>query len=95
MTSTDNTLKEAIVVYHPMNKQTKRFVAGEVEASLNIAEQLVFHNFKLEIAFRSEEDIQIEKGQEYHPDFSAYTIGVDVDDQEIKLYNLKSFGNLL
>lgn len=91
MTSTDRTLKEAIVVYHPMNKQTKRFVAGEVEASLNIAEQLVFHNFKLEIAFRSEEDIQIEKGQEYHPDFNAYTIGVDVDDQEIKLYNLKSF----
>jgi hypothetical protein len=28
---------------------------------LNIAEQLVFHNFKLEIAFRSEEDIQIEQ----------------------------------
>lgn len=91
MVSADKTLKEAIVVYHSMNKQTKRFVAGEVEASINIAAELVHHAFSLEIAFRSEEDIQIEKGQEYHPDFNAYTIGVDVDDQEIKLYNLKSF----
>lgn len=91
MVNKDNTLKEAIVVYRSMDPNTKRFIAGEVEASPNIASTLVKTQRTLDITFRSESDITIEKGIEYYPDFKPYTIGIDCNEEEVKLYDIKQF----
>lgn len=91
MSNKDNTLKEVVVVYHSMNEDTKRFIAGEIEADAAVAEELVQNSFSLDVTFRSEADIQIETGIEYVPDFKPFTVGLDYNDENVMLYDIKSF----
>lgn len=91
MSPKDNTLKEVVVVYSSMDGETKRFVAGEIEASASIAEELVHASKSIDVTFRSEEDICVEVGTEYFPEFHPYSIGLDFNDDEVLLYDIKSF----
>ncbi|WP_282787308.1 DNA translocase FtsK, partial [Flavobacterium croceum] len=52
----DNTTRQAIVVFHPMDLKTKRFICGESEASSNIA--------KTEVIVTDDENFVIEKAQD-------------------------------
>jgi hypothetical protein len=91
MSNKDNTLKEVVVVYHSMNEETKRFIAGEIEADAAVAEELVRNRFSLDVTFRSEADIQIETGVPYVPNFKPFTVGLDYNDNNVMLYDIQSF----
>ena len=41
-TPKDNCLREAIVVFQPINKQNRRFLAGEIEASTSFVDTLIY-----------------------------------------------------
>lgn len=57
--SKDNTCKKAVVVFASMEKDTKRFIAGEAEVSENIADTLVYDTSKVNLTFTSKTGITI------------------------------------
>ena len=91
MTPLDKCTRKAIVVFHSMNEQTLRFVAGELEVSPRIAKALVVDIKKFDLEFSSEEDILIKVGETYYPKFKPFNIGKDIDGDDYTLYGLKEF----
>lgn len=55
----DATLKKAIVVFAPIEWNTKRFIAGEAEVSANIADTLVVNTDSVNVGFTSKEGLRI------------------------------------
>lgn len=91
MISLDKTTRKAIVVFHSMDKDSLRFVAGELEVSSNIAKALVIETKNLDLEFASQDDIFIEPGKTYYPKFKPFKIGIDLDGEDYVLYGLKQF----
>ena len=87
----DNTTRQAIVVFHPMDLKTKRFICGESEASSNIAktEVIVTESFNLDFSTNAE-DIYIEQGKTYTPNGEPFVIGLDLDGNEHVLKEYRS-----
>lgn len=57
--SKDETLKKAVIVFAPIEWDTKRFVAGEAEVSANIADTLVVNTDSVNVSFVSKLGIHI------------------------------------
>ena len=91
MTPLDKCTRKAIVVFHPMDNDTLRFVAGELEVSSRIAKALVVETKNFDLEFSSQDDICIEVGQTYKPNFKPMKIGTDVDGEDYMMYGLKEF----
>lgn len=85
----DKCTRKAIVVFHPMDKQTLRFVAGELEVSSRIAKALVIETKNFDFEFATQDDIQIEVGKKYFPNFKPFKIGTDLDGEDYMMYGLK------
>lgn len=68
LVSKDSTLKKGIVVFASMEKDTKRFIAGEAEISSNIADTLVYNTDSVHLSFISKqgETIYHELGKKVH-----------------------------
>lgn len=64
--SKDATLKRAIVLFSPMDMDTKRFVAGEAEVSANIADTLVINKDAAYVSFTSKEIVEQPDGSFDH-----------------------------
>lgn len=86
-TRKDDCQKEAIVVFHPMDKHTKRFVSGEVEIAASIASQALEVSFSIEEMFS---EIFVEKGKTYQPAYKTFTVGLNNLSSHIDLYNFKT-----
>lgn len=57
----DSTFKKAIVVFAPIERDTKRFIAGEAEISANIADTLVVNTDSVTVGFTSREGERMPK----------------------------------
>lgn len=55
----DSTKKKGIVVYAPIEWDTKRFVAGEAEVSANLADTLVINTDSVNVSFTSKHGVRI------------------------------------
>ncbi len=88
ITPLDDTRK-AIVVFHPMNKETLRFVAGELEVSTRIATALITEYPKFDLDFKEESDIKVKVGETYHPEFKPFSLGLDLNGEDYNVYQLK------
>ena len=91
MTPLDKCTRKAIVVFHSMDEQSLRFVAGELEVSSRIAKALVIETKNFDLEFSSQEDIAIEVGKTYYPNFKPVKIGTDVEGEDHMMYGLKEF----
>jgi hypothetical protein len=82
----DNCQKEAIVVFHPMDKETLRFVSGEIEIDSVIAETELNVKFAIEEIFNK---IDVKVGQTYNPMYKPFTVGTNETGSPIELTNFK------
>ena len=57
--SKDETLKKGIIVFAPIEWDTKRFVAGEAEVSANIADTLVVNTDSVNVSFVSKLGVRV------------------------------------
>lgn len=88
--SLDGTLRKAIVVFDHMDKESQRFVAGEIESSLNIANTLVHLTKTFDVDFLDPNNPLLVNS--FHsPDFKRFSIGLDEEREEIYLQNIKEF----
>lgn len=55
----DATMKKAIVVFAPIEWDSKRFLAGEAEVSANIADTLVVNTDSVDVSFTSKEGFRL------------------------------------
>lgn len=86
----DGTLKKAIVVFDHMDKESQRFVAGEIESSLNIAQTLVHLVKTFDVDFLDPSNPLTVNS--YHcPNFKKFSIGLDEEREQIFLQNIKEF----
>lgn len=90
LTSRDRCLKEALVVFDHMEKDSLRFVAGEIESSLNIADTEVHLIKKFDVDYL-DPDNKLEIGETYTPNFKHIVIGLDEDRDPIYLKNVRKF----
>lgn len=86
----DNCRKAAIVVFDHMEKESQRFVAGEVESSLSISSTLVHMVKKLEVDFLNP-DNPLKANDFYQPNFKPFCIGLDEDREPVNIYDVKEF----
>ncbi len=56
----DDTLKKAIVLFSPMDFESKRFVAGEAEVSANIADTMVVNIDSVNVSFTGKDHSRVE-----------------------------------
>lgn len=92
--SKDATLKEAIVVFSPMDWESKRFVAGEAEISANVANTLVVNIESISVSFTSKEHeeivhtigevVDVERGK-------RVIMGFDKELEPVYLYSAQSY----
>ena len=86
LVSKDNTLKEAIVVFHPIEQDTCRFMGGELEVSSNISDELVIINKNIEENF---DQCFVEAGKSYYPDGKNFILGNSILNENITLTGFK------
>ena len=91
VSSLDNTTRQAVVVFHPMDLKSKRFICGESEASSSIAktEVIVTESFNLDFSVNAE-DVYIEQGKTYTPNGEPFVLGLDLDGNEHVLKEYRS-----
>ncbi len=83
----DNCLREAIIVFHPTT-ETNEFLSGEIEASLDVANQLVEVKYNIEDCISQ---LYVSKGQTVYPDFKDYLLADSLLGQQIILKDFKQF----
>lgn len=88
ITSLDSTRK-AVIVFHSMDKESLRFVAGELEVSSRIAKSLIVEVDKSDFDFDQETNIAVEVGKTYYPNFQPFSLGKDINGKSFDLYQLK------
>lgn len=86
----DNTMREAIIVFDSMNKETLRFVGGEIEASERIAKSLAHLPQTLHLVF-NESSPPLEIGKLYTPNFEEFQVGLDNEMQPVIIRDVKEF----
>lgn len=83
----DNTQRKVVVVFHPMDHKSCRFMAGEIEVSSDVADTLVVvrkteeHNFSV---------LNIAVGQTVEPNYGDFVLGTTLFGEEITLRGYKS-----
>lgn len=80
--------KAAVIVFDHMEKDSQRFVAGELEASLNLGDTLVHLNKKVSVDFL-DPDEPLRVNDFYQPNFERFKIGLDEDREPIYIYDVK------
>jgi hypothetical protein len=86
-TRKDDCQREAFIVFHPMDPDTKRFVSGEIEIAATIAAQALEVSFSIEEIFS---EVLVEAGKTYQPSFKTFTVGLNNLSSPIDLYNFKT-----
>ena len=86
LVSKDNTLKEAIVVFHPIEKDTCRFMGGELEVSSNISDEFVIINKNIEENF---DECFVKAGESYYPNGKDFILGTSLLNENITLTGFK------
>lgn len=82
----DNTYRKAICVFHPMNDETCRLMAGEIEVLSSVADTLVSVTKNIEDNF---ETLNVEEGKTYELDYKPFLFGVTLMGDEIIIKNAK------
>ena len=59
LSAKDHTYKKAVMVFAPIEKDTKRFIAGEAEVSSNIADTLVVNTDSVNVSFVSKQGVKV------------------------------------
>ena len=104
----DSTMKKGIIVFAEIEKDTRRFIAGEAEVSTNIADTLVVNTDSVNVSFKSKlgvvvkHDLGVEKkvahGQEvilgYDDELEPVTLPHGVKSYTIKRINQGSTAGL-
>jgi hypothetical protein len=89
----DKCLKEVVVVFHAMDPDTQRFVAGEIEASVRVAKTLVHIVQTVDVAhFEPEQKLEIGTKIEFKSsDKKGFVIGLDEEHEPVVLKGLRNF----
>lgn len=83
----DNTFLNAIVVYDKIDFPTYRMVAGDIEVSPRIGNQVVMMNRHIEMSFDGRESLEVEEGKFYHSKNGMIKIGTS-DDEPVLIRNV-------
>ena len=76
----DSTFLDAIVVYDEIDFPTYRMVAGDIEVSPRIGNQIVMMNRHIEMSFDGRESLEVEEGRFYHSNNGMIKIGTSEDE---------------
>lgn len=88
LTPKDKTLKEVITVFHPIDQETCRFMAGEIEIDVSVSNERVILRKNIEEIF---DNLYVEVGKTYYPnDKDEIIIGTLVSEEEIVLEDFES-----
>lgn len=83
----DNTIKNAFVVFDEMNGDTGRLLCGEIEASKDFSDNIIY---KDEVIRERFDKIFVKEGQSVSAVKGKFIIGCDEDGEDIALYGFKT-----
>ena len=84
----DRTMHEVITVFHPIDMQSCRFMAGEIEISADVSDEEIIMRKNIEDNF---DILFVEVGKTYYPNEDGeIVLGMTVSEDEIVLEDFKS-----
>lgn len=83
----DKTMKKAIAVFHPLDTDNCRLMAGEIEVTPSIPSTLVIVTKNIEENFKT---LNVKEGETYETNFEPFTLGSLVLGDDVVLEGYKS-----